>query len=268
MGWDRSLSDKASAPKYPCLIDERHIVAERYGMVNVPTSVWIDEDGFMARPPEPAGASDMFRGMDRQTFEVPRDAAEAGKRTKSFYVDALCDWIEHGKQKPPRASARGGTPTPARSLARRFHGGRELPPRDLALEARRERGSRKALRDGGPVATRKLELPPAEDRARRFRPHGTIRRHARVLGSGGCARPARVLLSADPHGRDSPAAAAAGLAGGPLSTADARVIGRRPASRDAASQSQRALAARRPGLPRGLPIATRRATAARASLRF
>jgi hypothetical protein len=98
MGWDRSLSDRASAPTYPCLIDERHIVAERYGMVNVPTAVWIDEDGFMARAPEPAGASDMFRGMNRETFEVPRDAAEAGKRTKSFYVEALCDWIERGKQ--------------------------------------------------------------------------------------------------------------------------------------------------------------------------
>ena len=98
MGWDRALSDKASAPTYPCLIDERHIVAERYGMVNVPTAVWIDEQGFMVRPPEPAGASDMFRGMDRTTFEVPHQDAEAGKRTKSFYVEALCDWVEHGKQ--------------------------------------------------------------------------------------------------------------------------------------------------------------------------
>jgi hypothetical protein len=98
MGWDRSLSEKAAAPTYPCLIDERHVVAERYGMVNVPTAVWIDEDGFMARPPEPAGASDMFRGMDRQTFVVPPDDAEAGRRTKSFYVEALCDWIERGKQ--------------------------------------------------------------------------------------------------------------------------------------------------------------------------
>jgi hypothetical protein len=98
MGWDRALSDKAAVPTYPCLIDERHVVAESYGMVNVPTAVWIDEQGHMVRPPEPAGASDMFRGMDRTTFEVPQDAAEAGKRTKSFYVEALCDWIERGTQ--------------------------------------------------------------------------------------------------------------------------------------------------------------------------
>jgi hypothetical protein len=52
----------------------------------------------MVRPPEPAGASDVFRFMDRQTFEIPRDAAEAGKRTKQAYVEALCDWIETGEK--------------------------------------------------------------------------------------------------------------------------------------------------------------------------
>ena len=98
MGWDRSLSDRAATPTYPCLIDERHIVAELYNMVNVPTSVWIDEEGRMVRPPEPAGASDVFRHMNPQTFEIPRDAAEAGKRMKQAYVDALCDWIEKGAE--------------------------------------------------------------------------------------------------------------------------------------------------------------------------
>jgi hypothetical protein len=98
MGWDRSLSDRASAPTYPCLIDERHLVAELYNMVNVPTAVWIDEQGSIVRPAEPAGASDVFRFMDRQTFEIPRDAAEVGKQTKTVYVEALCDWIEKGEK--------------------------------------------------------------------------------------------------------------------------------------------------------------------------
>ena len=98
MGWDRSLSDRAAVPTYPCLIDERHVVAELYNMVNVPTAVWIDEEGRIVRPQEPAGASDVFRFMDRQTFEIPRDAAEAGKQTKRAYVEALCDWIEKGER--------------------------------------------------------------------------------------------------------------------------------------------------------------------------
>ena len=36
---------KAAKPTYPCLIDRRHLVAELYDMVNVPTAVWIDERG-------------------------------------------------------------------------------------------------------------------------------------------------------------------------------------------------------------------------------
>ena len=97
MGWDRSLSDRAAAPTYPCLIDESHQVAELYNMVNVPTSVWIDEQGRIVRPPEAAGTSDVFRYMNRETFTIPPDAAAQGKRTKSIYVEALCDWIEKGE---------------------------------------------------------------------------------------------------------------------------------------------------------------------------
>ncbi len=161
---------QSATPTYPCLIDERHVVAERYGMVNVPTAVWIDEDGFMARPPEPAGASDMFRGMDRQTFEVPSDAAEAGKRTKSFYVEALCDWIERGKQSrhalPPeevRRRLRGlsrDDSTAAASFRLALwlskHGEREAAAKHFETAVR--------------LATRELELPPAEDRALPIRP--------------------------------------------------------------------------------------------------
>ena len=98
MGWDRAFSDRAAAPTYPCLIDERHEVAERYNMVNVPTSVWIDEQGRIVRPAEPSGTSDVFRYMDRQTFTIPAEAAEQGRRTKTIYVEALCDWIEKGEK--------------------------------------------------------------------------------------------------------------------------------------------------------------------------
>ena len=34
---------RRAEPTYPCLIDERHLVAELYGMVNVPSAIWIDE---------------------------------------------------------------------------------------------------------------------------------------------------------------------------------------------------------------------------------
>jgi alkyl hydroperoxide reductase subunit AhpC len=41
---------RAANPSYPCLIDQRHIVAELYNMVNVPSAVWINEEGLMVRP--------------------------------------------------------------------------------------------------------------------------------------------------------------------------------------------------------------------------
>ncbi|MCO5202099.1 MAG: hypothetical protein M9925_10400 [Chloroflexi bacterium] len=35
---------EAANPTYPCLVDRQHVVAELFGMVNVPTAVWINEE--------------------------------------------------------------------------------------------------------------------------------------------------------------------------------------------------------------------------------
>ena len=60
--------DKANA-NHPSLLDEAHVVDELFGVVNVPNGVWIDEDGMIVRPAEPAhpGANpvtDSFKTMD------------------------------------------------------------------------------------------------------------------------------------------------------------------------------------------------------------
>lgn len=111
MGWSRDLAARSAAPTYPCLIDERHLVAELYGFVNVPMAVWIDERGRIVRPAEAAGAGDSFRKMDLSTFTVPPEDAAVGRRRKSVYVDALRDWVEKGERSvhalsPEAASAR------------------------------------------------------------------------------------------------------------------------------------------------------------------
>ena len=41
-------------PEHPALIDEAHLLDELLGVVNVPSGVWIDEQGTIVRPPEPA----------------------------------------------------------------------------------------------------------------------------------------------------------------------------------------------------------------------
>ena len=96
MGWNRALAENAAPPAYPCLIDERDLVAEAYGMVNVPTAVWIDEDGMIVRPPEAPGSTDGFRSMNLQTREVPKHRAEDSRIRRQVYIDALRDWIERG----------------------------------------------------------------------------------------------------------------------------------------------------------------------------
>jgi len=65
-------------------------------MVNVPMAVWIDESGRMVRTPEPAGASDTFRTMDRKTYRMPPEAAAEAKRQRKVYMDALRDWVANG----------------------------------------------------------------------------------------------------------------------------------------------------------------------------
>lgn len=96
MGWEDTLSAKAATPTYPCLIDEKHMIAELYNMVNVPTAVWINESGRIVRPSESAGATDGFRTMDRTTWQMAPEVAAQGKHARKLYVDAIRDWVEKG----------------------------------------------------------------------------------------------------------------------------------------------------------------------------
>jgi hypothetical protein len=124
MGWSAEQYAGAAAPTYPCLIDEKHVVAELYDMKNVPMAVWIDEEGRVVRPAEPAGATDGFRSMDRKTFTLPSEVADAGRASRARYTAALRDWIEHGASSRfalPEDDARdrvvGPTPTDALAAA-------------------------------------------------------------------------------------------------------------------------------------------------------
>jgi hypothetical protein len=87
---------EAAKPDYPCLIDRKHHLADLYNMVNVPQAVWIDEAGRIVRPPENAGSSDAFRGMDRVTKKMTAGQIKERERTKSTYVAAVRDWVAKG----------------------------------------------------------------------------------------------------------------------------------------------------------------------------
>jgi hypothetical protein len=96
--------DKAS-PSHPSLLDEAHVVDERFGVVNVPNGVWIDEDGVIVRPAEPAfpGRNPVMESFDKLDLStLPPDVAEMLAEAKKIktdpaaYKDALVDWVEKG----------------------------------------------------------------------------------------------------------------------------------------------------------------------------
>jgi hypothetical protein len=71
-------------PEYTALIDQEHLVTKLYGMVNVPTAVWINEQGRMVRPKEAAFVDDRFKNLTHL------DTAR--------YLDAIRDWVAKGEQ--------------------------------------------------------------------------------------------------------------------------------------------------------------------------
>jgi len=99
---------------YPCLIDERHVTADLYGVVNVPSAVWIDERGRIVRPTETAGSSDAFRTeLDRATKQMSARGLAERERVRGAYVDALRDWAVAGQASRyalPEAAARRRLP--------------------------------------------------------------------------------------------------------------------------------------------------------------
>ena len=63
----------AHAPELTVVIDRDYAVAERYGIVNVPAAVWIDEDGRIVRPADTAMGDDRFRAFAHIDSSVHHD---------------------------------------------------------------------------------------------------------------------------------------------------------------------------------------------------
>jgi len=72
----------AAKPEYTALIDDKHLVTHLYNMVNVPTAVWINEQGRIVRPNEVAYVDNRYKAMHQI------DAAP--------YLDAIRDWVANG----------------------------------------------------------------------------------------------------------------------------------------------------------------------------
>lgn len=76
--------DRAKA-SFTCLIDREHVVSTLFHLVNVPSGVWIDEQGRIVRPGEVAYTTAQVLGQP-----------VGGDR----YVAALRDWVARGTESP------------------------------------------------------------------------------------------------------------------------------------------------------------------------
>jgi hypothetical protein len=72
----RPWAEQAKAT-YPVLIDSEHVVADRYRIINVPTGLWIDEQGRIVRPNDAVFGNDAFSHMTGVTSGPHLDALRA-----------------------------------------------------------------------------------------------------------------------------------------------------------------------------------------------
>jgi hypothetical protein len=97
---------EAAQPAHPSLIDPWHVVPDLFNIVNVPTAVWVDERGRLARPADVAFGTDTFR-------HITGIAAEA-------HLGALRRWVsgEVPTLPPDRVRALVAVPSPSDQQAR------------------------------------------------------------------------------------------------------------------------------------------------------
>ncbi len=121
---------RKSKATYTSLIDEDHLVADLYNMVNVPQAVWIDEEGRIVRPTEVPGAALSFN-------------LSKMRKTRAIYLEAIRDWVRKGEKSeyvftPEEARAHLPEFTEDIALAHAsFHLGRHLWKHGDRVEAMR-----------------------------------------------------------------------------------------------------------------------------------
>lgn len=91
-----------AAAEHPSLIDEAHITDELFGFVNVPNAVWINEDGMIVRPAEPAtphAQRPTPRDLPPETPPQVRAMMDEARKIRldgAVYIAALRDWVANG----------------------------------------------------------------------------------------------------------------------------------------------------------------------------
>jgi hypothetical protein len=93
--------EEAGELSFPVVLDRDMRVAELFGVINIPATVWFDESGAMVRPPTIAPGDDRWR----QYTGV--DAAEHHDALRAWVVDGVLDTSLMDRWSAPAAADAG-----------------------------------------------------------------------------------------------------------------------------------------------------------------
>ena len=98
-------SIEAANPTHPSLIDTNHVLANLYGVTNIPQAIWIDENFRIVRPldgaprppsDEPAAPPQLPPGdIPQRMMDMMGEAMKITSDPETYHA-ALKDWIEKG----------------------------------------------------------------------------------------------------------------------------------------------------------------------------
>ena len=118
-------------PAHPSVIDAGHTLDAHFGIVNVPSGVWIDEQGVLVRPPEtayPRRPAFLDREAPPDASPRQRESVAAVRRLRidaDLYVSSLRDWVARGPSSrfvlSPGEVVRRSRPRPAGEAAAAAH---------------------------------------------------------------------------------------------------------------------------------------------------
>ena len=131
----RPFVERAHA-EHPSLIDTAHEMDARFGVVNIPSGIWIDEHGTIVRPAEPAwpGPAAAPQAAAPASPEAPIDATQQRVRElvvdrivshRERYASAVRDWADNGAASrfalPPDEVVSRSQPRPAEGARAAAH---------------------------------------------------------------------------------------------------------------------------------------------------
>jgi len=111
---------EAAGVEHPSLVDTGHLMGSLFGVINIPNAVWIDENGLIVRPAEPAwpkprkpGGASLPEGTPQRLIDTMAEARNIVAWTADEYGDAVRDWAAHGSasryvMSPDEVLARSG----------------------------------------------------------------------------------------------------------------------------------------------------------------